>query len=157
MSLLFLLVLSLRDLVPIPKTDPRIGSACRSVDRLILLFVGIDQCHLSATNNFLLLSLSENLRITYDTRPLNERWNFFSVEGERFRTGGVMSYIGIGKCLFARFKMLPATYVLTRVYYVSSTVAMIRSGHFFPLGFSPSRRRAVSVDDLIFYLVTRSA
>jgi hypothetical protein len=103
------------------------------------------------------VSLSENLRITYDTRPLNERWNFFSVEGERFRMGGVMSYIGIGKCLFARFKMLPATYVLTRVYYVSSTVAMIRSGHFFPLGFSPSRRRAVSVDDLIFYLVTRSA
>jgi hypothetical protein len=83
-------------------------------------------------------------------------WNFFSVEGERFRTGRAMSYLGIGKCLFARFKMLPATVVLTRVYYASSTVAMIRSGHFFPLGFSPSRRRAVSVDDLIFYLVTRS-
>jgi hypothetical protein len=61
------------------------------------------------------------------------------------------------KCLFARFKMLPATFVLTRVYYVSSSVAMIRSGHFFPLGFSPRRRRAVSIDDLIFYLVTRLA
>jgi hypothetical protein len=79
------------------------------------------------------------------------------VEGERFRTGGVMLYIRVGNCLFARFKMLPATFVLTRVYYVSSTVAMIRYGHFFPLGFSPSRRRAVSIDDLIFYLVTRSA
>jgi hypothetical protein len=77
-----------------------------------------------------------------------------SVEGERFRKGGVMSYLRIGKCLFARFEMLPATYVLTRVYYVSSTVAMVRSGHFFPLGFSPSRRRTVSIDDSIFYLVT---
>jgi hypothetical protein len=38
------------------------------------------------------------------------------VEGERFRTGGVMSYLGIRKCLFARFKMLPDTFVLTRVY-----------------------------------------
>jgi hypothetical protein len=37
------------------------------------------------------------------------------VEGERFRTGGVMSYLGIGKCLFVRFKMLPATFVLTKV------------------------------------------
>jgi hypothetical protein len=54
----------------------------------------------------------------------------------------------------ARFKMLPATYVLTRVYYVSSTVAMVRSGHFFRLGFSPSRRRTVSIDDSIFYLFT---
>jgi hypothetical protein len=61
-----------------------------------------------------------------------------------------VSYLGIGKWLFARFKMLPATFVLARVYYVSSTVAMIRSGHFFPLWFSPGRRRAVSVDDLIF-------
>jgi hypothetical protein len=150
MSLLYLLFLSLRDLAPIPKMDPRIGSACRSVDRLICYFMGIDQCHLSPTNNFLLLRLLEILRITYDPRTLNERWNFFSVEGERFRTGGVMSYLGIGKWLFARFKMLPATFVLTRVCYVSSTVAMIRSGHFFPLWFSPNRRRAVSVDDLIF-------
>jgi hypothetical protein len=68
-----------------------------------------------------------------------------------------LSYLGIGKCLFARFKMLPATLVLTRVYYASRTVAMIRSGHFFPLGLSPSRRRVVNVDDLIVYLVTRSA
>jgi hypothetical protein len=82
------------------------------------------------------------------------RMELFSVEGERFRKGGVMSYLRIGKCLFARFKMLPATYVLIRVYNVSSTVAMVRSGHFFPLGFSPSRRRTVSMDDSIFYLVT---
>jgi hypothetical protein len=71
--------------------------------------------------------------------------------------GYIVSYLGIGKWLFARFKMLPVTFVLTRVYYASSTVAMIRSGHIFPLGFSLIRRRAVSVDDLIFYLVTRSA
>jgi hypothetical protein len=75
---------------------------------------------------------------------------------ERTKSSG-LSYLGIGKCLFARFKMLPATFVLTRVYYASRTVAMIRSGHFFRLGFSPSSRRAVGVDDLIFYLVTRSA
>jgi hypothetical protein len=46
---------------------------------------------------------------------------------------------------------------LIMVYYVSSTVYMVRSGHFFLLGFSPSRRRTLSIDDLIFYLVTRSA
>jgi hypothetical protein len=42
------------------------------------------------------------------------------------------------------------------VYYVSSTAAMVRSGHFFLLGFSPSLRRTGNIDDLIFYLVSRS-
>jgi hypothetical protein len=79
------------------------------------------------------------------------------VEGERFRTGRVMSCLGIGICLFARLRCYRLPSFLTRVYYVSRTVAMVRSGHFFPLGFSPSRRRTVRIDDLILYLVTRSA
>jgi hypothetical protein len=42
----------------------------------------------------------------------------------------IFSYLEIGKGLLARFQMLPATYVLIMGYYVSSTVAMVRSGHF---------------------------
>jgi hypothetical protein len=41
------------------------------------------------------------------------------------------------------------------VYYVSSTVDMVRSGHFFLLRFSPSLRRTGNIYDLIFYLVSR--
>jgi hypothetical protein len=42
-------------------------------------------------------------------------------------------------------------------YCVSSTVARVQSGHFSHWVFSPSRRRTVSIDDLILDVVTGSA
>jgi hypothetical protein len=61
-----------------------------------------------------------------------------------------MSYLGIGKCLFARFKMLRAPYVfdwglLCEQYCCYGTIWAL-----FPTGFSPNRRRTANIDDLIF-------
>jgi hypothetical protein len=68
-----------------------------------------------------------------------------------------MSYLRIGKCLFARFKMLPATYVFDKGLLCEQYCCYGTIWALFPLGYSPSRRRTVSIDDLIFYFVIRSA